>query len=202
MNFFSSIFMLAKTESTPSSLPSIRANKKIVTPLYLTRILTILCCATFTMFMFLNKHASVIIELNSLKISRFEINFVILSDKISIAFFFFTVLLVRSIVYYYAKEYTETNTSSLFVTLIKLFVSSIIMLIFIPMLFSIIVGWDGLGVTSYLLVHFYKNRKSSNARTVTILSNRVGDFFMISLAGITWTNRSLNFFILTRNQSP
>lgn len=40
-------------------------------------------------------------------------------------------------------------------------------------------GWDGLGVVSYVLVVYYKNEKSRRAGIITALRNRVGDAALI-----------------------
>lgn len=62
------------------------------------------------------------------------------------------------------------------------FILSMIVLIFRPNIISIIIGWDGLGISSYLLVIFYKSAKSFNAGLLTGISNRVGDgLILISL---------------------
>merc|ERR550519_684802 len=47
----------------------------------------------------------------------------------------------------------------------------------------ILLGWDGLGLTSFLLVIFYKNRKRLGSGILTVILNRTGDcFFLLVLA--------------------
>lgn len=66
-----------------------------------------------------------------------------------------------------------------YLVLIFLFCVSIIFLIFHKRIIVLILGWDGLGVTSFFLVFYYINWTSINRRVVTILTNRLGDIFII-----------------------
>lgn len=65
----------------------------------------------------------------------------------------------------------------LFFTLI--FISSIIFFIFGRRMFTLLIGWDGLGVTSFFLVLYFQNSSSWAARIKTALTNRLGDRFLI-----------------------
>merc|ERR1712215_439776 len=70
-----------------------------------------------------------------------------------------------------------------FIGLVVRFVMSIALLITSPNIISLLLGWDGLGVTSYLLVIFYQSCKSYNAGMITALTNRLGDVgLLVSLA--------------------
>jgi NADH-ubiquinone oxidoreductase chain 5 len=61
-------------------------------------------------------------------------------------------------------------------------------LIISPNMISILLGWDGLGLVSYLLVIYYQNLKSYCAGMLIVSSNRIGDVSLLML--IAWM---LNF---------
>nr|YP_010944724.1 NADH dehydrogenase subunit 5 [Teuthowenia megalops]WMC20822.1 NADH dehydrogenase subunit 5 [Teuthowenia megalops] len=66
-----------------------------------------------------------------------------------------------------------------FSLMVMLFVLSMNLLIFIPSLISLLLGWDGLGLVSFCLVIYYQNNKSLAAGMLTVLMNRVGDCFIL-----------------------
>ena len=72
-----------------------------------------------------------------------------------------------------------------FTLLVVAFVVSMNMLIFIPHLIILLLGWDGLGVTSFILIIYYQNPKSLAAGLITALTNRIGDVAI--LMSIAWT---------------
>ena len=46
-------------------------------------------------------------------------------------------------------------------------------------------GWDGLGVVSFLLIVFYMNNERINNGLFTLFQNRIGDlFFILFILGI------------------
>jgi len=81
---------------------------------------------------------------------------------------------------FYRNEYIEGDIYlDRFINLVLLFVLSIVLLIVRPNLISLLLGWDGLGLVSYLLVIYYQNRKSYNAGIITALTNRLGDVALL-----------------------
>jgi len=78
-------------------------------------------------------------------------------------------------------------------------------LIFVPNLVFLIVGWDGLGLSSFYLIIYYQNQRSLGARIMTLLSNRVGDLCLLIAIGLFFSLgttfishiRALRLLILT-----
>ena len=116
---------------------------------------------------------------------KFELS--LLVDPVSLIFARLVLFITGSVILF-SKYYIngEVHYARFHYILIS-FVISILILVFGVSLVSIVLGWDGLGITSYLLVIYYSSWKSSNAGILTALINRVGDFFIIL---------AISFFIL------
>lgn len=91
------------------------------------------------------------------------------------------VCLIAGRVLLFSFSYIASETFFLrFHLLVLRFVFSIWLLILSPNLIRVLLGWDGLGVTSYLLVIYYNRAKSSNAAFLTALRNRIGDVCVVA----------------------
>nr|YP_044786.1 NADH dehydrogenase subunit 5 [Amblyomma triguttatum]BAD24959.1 NADH dehydrogenease subunit 5 [Amblyomma triguttatum] len=112
-------------------------------------------------------------------IQNMDFKFYFLFDWMSILFSI-TVLMISSMVIMYSKSYMNEDKNKIsFCFIVLLFVSSMIILILMPNMFMIILGWDGLGLVSYCLVIYYQSINSYNSGMMTIISNRVGDVMII-----------------------
>lgn len=96
-------------------------------------------------------------------------------DIYSILFTCVVLIISRCVIYYNGFYIDREEYYSRFCKLVLLFVLSILFLILIPNLLGLIVGWDGLGITSYLLVIYYQDKRSLGSGTLTVLRNRIGD---------------------------
>nr|QSF20084.1 NADH dehydrogenase subunit 5 [Xenapatidea procincta] len=123
------------------------------------------------------------IELNIFSLNSSSILMTIYLDWMALIFLS-VVLFISCSVIYYSKFYMEGDLNlNRFISLVLMFVFSMMLLIISPNLISILLGWDGLGLVSYCLVIYYQNVKSFNAGMLTVLSNRIGDvFFLISIS--------------------
>ena len=83
---------------------------------------------------------------------------------------------ISAIVLFYTGGYISGDINiNRFIYLVLAFVLSITFLIISPNLVRILLGWDGLGLVSYVLVIYYQNEKSANAGILTAITNRLGD---------------------------
>nr|YP_010407724.1 NADH dehydrogenase subunit 5 [Haemaphysalis nepalensis]URF20614.1 NADH dehydrogenase subunit 5 [Haemaphysalis nepalensis] len=112
-------------------------------------------------------------------VSNLDIKFYFLFDWVS-NLFISIVLFISSMVILYSNSYMkEDKNKNCFCLIVLMFVLSMIILILMPNMLMIILGWDGLGLVSYCLVIFYQSVNSYNSGMMTIISNRVGDVMMI-----------------------
>lgn len=99
-------------------------------------------------------------------------------------FFFFSVSLISSVVFLYSQFYIGCrrylgDLDRRFFFLLFLFVVSILFLVFSGSWVLVILGWDGLGLVSFLLVIYYSNPSSLDSGLITVFTNRLGDCFFI-----------------------
>lgn len=125
---------------------------------------------------------AIIVYWKILQIARLDIDFCIIIDWISLVFARVLCIIVARVLKF-SVVYMENDKFNIrFTWLVLTFVFSMLCLIFIPHFFFLLIGWDGLGITSFLLVIYYLRDSSWSAGMKTYLINRVGDrFFIIGL---------------------
>jgi NADH:ubiquinone oxidoreductase subunit 5 (subunit L)/multisubunit Na+/H+ antiporter MnhA subunit len=100
-------------------------------------------------------------------------------DKVSLVFSG-VVILVVSQVYVYRRGYIKGDSSRrIFFFSLSLFITRILLLIFAGDIITLFLAWDGLGVSSFLLVAYYSKIRSIGRGYITIIINRFGDAFII-----------------------
>nr|YP_003331192.1 NADH dehydrogenase subunit 5 [Rotaria rotatoria]ACT21461.1 NADH dehydrogenase subunit 5 [Rotaria rotatoria] len=99
--------------------------------------------------------------------------------------FLFMVLIISSSVAMFSFSYMSGITVSNFVLLYLSFIFSMVWLIINNSFYWMMLGWDGLGVVSFLLIVFYMNHESINNGLFTLFQNRIGDlFFVLFIVGV------------------
>nr|YP_009512614.1 NADH dehydrogenase subunit 5 [Gordonella aff. paravillosa ZS-2018]AXJ93185.1 NADH dehydrogenase subunit 5 [Gordonella aff. paravillosa ZS-2018] len=139
------------------------------------------------------------IEWELVSLNSSSIVMTLILDWMSFMFLGF-VLFISSMVLYYSGEYMSgDNNMNRFMYLVLGFVLSMGFLIISPNLISILLGWDGLGLVSYVLVIYYQNEKSANAGMLTALSNRVGDVCILLAISLFFSYGGWNFLFYVDN---
>nr|AQP26652.1 NADH dehydrogenase subunit 5 [Subulitermes group sp. A TB-2017] len=124
------------------------------------------------------------IDWNIITLNGSSVIMTFLFDWMSLLFVGF-VLIISSLVILYSDDYMFGDLNIVrFILLVLMFVVSMMFLIISPNIISILLGWDGLGLVSYLLVIYYQNVSSYGAGMLTVLSNRIGDVAL--LMAIAW----------------
>ena len=106
------------------------------------------------------------------------------------------VLIISSLVHIYSIGYmNEDPHNQRFFSYLSLFTFMMIILVTADNYLLMFVGWEGVGVCSYLLVSFWFTRIAANQSSMSaFLTNRVGDcLFTIGLFAILWSLGNLDY---------
>ncbi len=140
-------------------------------------VLSIVFYIIFLYFTYLN--VFIVVRVIYFSVSSVDIGLFLLFDSVR-CIFIFVVFLIRGLVLKYSIGYMDHDKyKDIFMVLVVIFVISICLIVLGVNIFSILIGWDGLGLISYLLVIYYNNESSSSAGILTILINRLGDVGLI-----------------------
>ena len=144
----------------------------------------------------------VIIEWEVIKISSSVIYLTFIIDSMSLYFIRLVRLVSGSVIIFRSSYIMSEKFFSRFIFLVFMFIISIFLLILSPNIISLLLGWDGLGVTSYLLVIFYQRNKSYNAGILTALTNRLGDVgLLVSISLIVYLGSWTYLYININNRT-
>jgi NADH-quinone oxidoreductase subunit L len=103
---------------------------------------------------------------------------------------------VGSLIHVYSIDYMHGDERyPRFFAYMNLFAASMLLLVLADNILLMFVGWEGVGLCSYLLIGFWFEKNSAaNAAKKAFIVNRIGDFsFMIGIFLLTATVGSLTF---------
>nr|YP_004935107.1 NADH dehydrogenase subunit 5 [Trimusculus reticulatus]AEQ93933.1 NADH dehydrogenase subunit 5 [Trimusculus reticulatus] len=131
-------------------------------------------------YLFLITEKTLILEFSIFCISTSSFSFAIILDKISLSFGM-VVTLISACVFTFACKYMEEDVFFFrFIWVLMAFVISMNLLIFSGSIFFLLLGWDGLGITSFALIVYYQSFESLSAGFQTLMANRVGDAIIVT----------------------
>jgi NADH-ubiquinone oxidoreductase chain 5 len=133
------------------------------------------------------------IDIESLNIS-WAFNF----DSLTVSMLI-PVLIVSSLVHVYSIGYMSHDPhNQRFFSYLSLFTFMMIILVTANNYLLMFVGWEGVGICSYLLVSFWFTRIAANQSSMSaFLTNRVGDCFLtIGMFAILWSFGNLDYYTI------
>lgn len=134
-------------------------------------------------FMQINEAAEPIKLFDWMSVSNFKIDFGILLDRLSILWLLF-VTGIGSLIHLYSISYMyDDENMHKFFAYLNLFIFFMITLVVGSNLLVMFIGWEGVGLCSYLLIGFwYKNQDYNDAAKKAFIMNRIGDLgFLIGI---------------------
>ena len=143
-----------------------------------------------------------------ISVHNFKLDFGLLLDQLSLLWLLF-VTGIGSLIHLYSISYMHDDENMhKFFAYLNLFVFFMITLVIGNNLLVMFIGWEGVGLCSYLLIGFwYKNQSYNDAAKKAFIMNRIGDLgFLIGIFIIGQLFSSLNYIeikqaIITGNHS-
>lgn len=139
-------------------------------------------CVLFTTTYTLNVYngSRYLLTLNLFKTQGVGFSVGVVADGVSLRFLS-VVTLISCCVFLFANRYMSTDINQYrFGWILLSFVLAICFLITSGSFFTLILGWDGLGLTSFALIIFYENREAGRAGFLTLMINRIGDVIILA----------------------
>ena len=115
-----------------------------------------------------------------IQISNFHVSFGFLLDQLSILWLLF-VTGIGSLIHLYSISYMHDDEKMhSFFAYLNLFIFFMITLVIGSNLLVMFIGWEGVGLCSYLLIGFwYKNQAFNDAAKKAFIMNRIGDLGLL-----------------------
>lgn len=133
-----------------------------------------------------------------ISVQRFDISFGFLIDQLSILWLLF-VTGIGSLIHLYSISYMHDDEKMhSFFAYLNLFIFFMITLVIGSNLLMMFIGWEGVGLCSYLLIGFwYKNQDFNDAAKKAFIMNRIGDLgFLVGIFIVGSLFNTLDFTTL------
>ena len=138
---------------------------------------------------------------------QFKVDFALQVDQLTIVMLF-VVTFVSLLVHIYSTGYMAHEEGYYrFFSYLNLFVFFMLTLVLAANVVLMFVGWEGVGLCSYLLIGFWFLKQSAiSAGKKAFITTRIGDFgFTVGILLLFWTFQSVDFrtiFAQTLNMQP
>lgn len=122
-------------------------------------------------------------------------NFSFFFDSVTLSMLFL-VTFISFLVHIYSTSYMEFDPHlQRFLSYLSLFTFFMIILLTADNLIQLFIGWEGVGLCSYLLVNFWYTRLQANKSAIkAMLVNKIGDIGLLLAIVFLWKNVGLTYY--------
>ena len=131
-------------------------------------------------------------------LENMDLNFKFLLDSLSISMSLL-ITFITSLVMIYSSKYLEEDPSIVrFLAFFALFDVCMLLMVTSGNYIQFFLGWEGVGLTSYLLISFWHTRNEANKGALkAVVINRIGDVSFMLAIGLLWIMfKSFDFSII------
>ncbi|MHC5308534.1 NADH-quinone oxidoreductase subunit L [Myroides sp. LJL116] len=164
--------------------------------------LAILICFIISVFAFIEVDKSgqpIQVDLFQwMALSNFHISFGFLLDQLSLLWLLF-ITGIGTLIHWYSISYMKSDPNvDKYFSYLNLFIFFMILLVSGSNLLITFIGWEGVGLCSYLLIGFwYKEKQNNNAAKKAFIINRIGDLgFLIGVFILAMLFNSLDYMTI------
>jgi NADH:ubiquinone oxidoreductase subunit 5 (subunit L)/multisubunit Na+/H+ antiporter MnhA subunit len=133
-----------------------------------------------------------------IKFNWLDINWAFYYDNLT-AIMLIVINTISFAAHFYSIEYMEQDPFyKRFMTYLSLFTFFMIILVTAENLVQLFVGWEGVGISSYLLINFWYSRLEANkAAILAVLVNKVGDIaLMLAISMLIYNCKTVSFGVM------
>nr|YP_009511959.1 NADH dehydrogenase subunit 5 [Melanthalia intermedia]AXI97886.1 NADH dehydrogenase subunit 5 [Melanthalia intermedia] len=130
--------------------------------------------------------------------SILEVSWSFLFDSLTVTMLV-TVTLISTLVHLYSIEYMQQDPHfPRFMAFLGIFTFFMLILVTADNLMQMFVGWEGVGLASYLLINFWFTRLAANQSAIkALVVNRIGDFGLcLGIITIFYLFHSVDYFTI------
>jgi len=146
----------------------------------------------------LNQSPTTITLFTWLDCEYLHVNWGFLFDSLSVSLLYI-VCFISLLVHIYSYDYMNSDPHlPRFMSYLSVFTFFMIILVTADNFLQMFVGWEGVGLASYLLINFWFTRIQANKAAIkAMLVNRIADFFLaLGIFGIYYQFKSLDYAVV------
>ena len=156
-------------------------------------VLVLFCLFNWTFFIIKYGHEIINFKINSNNWTNISYEFSAKIDSLSFLFILLVSLIGFATNIYSLNYFKYEERSEEFILLINWFIFSMIVLVIGNNFFTLLIGWELIGLTSFLLINFWKFKLTTlDCSFKAFVFNKISDIFLIISFCLLWNTYKIN----------